>query len=318
MKRHLITHLPELRSQYNETKFCCLAFTLIELLVVIAIIAILAALLLPALASAKQKALRIECASNNKQLGVAFNLFPLDHNDMYPPAALHYANGQMAWDSFLHSYLAAGSDADWTNGGVDVDVSSKVEVCPADQKPKVDWIVVDGIQIFGIRSYAMVSVGSTQGTQYQVSTSKGAYLLPKITEGVGIYWYDTTVQAANWDAKGYNTSVVRDPSGTIMLAEEPTGQQAAGNEWTCICLGPASSQGGSANGDLYQIDLTAPPQNPNVGNGLNEGAATYKLHGNRFNYLFHDGHVEALRYTATVGSGTVINPKGMWTVAPSD
>ena len=93
-------------------------FTLVELLVVLAIISALAALLLPALAMAKEKARSIFCLNNLKQIGIAMTLYADDHNDFLVPAEYDVGNGakyREGWPTILlnRQYLPAEKSPDY-------------------------------------------------------------------------------------------------------------------------------------------------------------------------------------------------------------
>jgi len=81
----------------SSKRFWCAGFTLIELLVVIAIIAILAAMLLPALAKAKQKALAIQCEGNVKQLDLAIHMYCGDFQSYLPNPNWNPPGSTTAW-----------------------------------------------------------------------------------------------------------------------------------------------------------------------------------------------------------------------------
>src|SRR5262245_53196377 len=104
-------------------------FTLIELLVVIAIIAILAAILFPVFAQAREKARMATCASNLKQSGVAVVMYVQDYDETFPPG--NYGDAASAgehWYSLVEPYVKAGVSARSGNFATE---RKSIWICPS-------------------------------------------------------------------------------------------------------------------------------------------------------------------------------------------
>ena len=249
---------------------------------VIAIIAILAALLLPALAAAKDKAKRIMCVGNMKQMGLAFNLYIGENNDTIPYTGIWWMtptgkSGRWSFDDLLGNYLGQNlTQADIDAYAIPTNKYSKVLRCPLDNIPRTSY-----------------DIGVTAATAELIARSYSMprpSIYPAANCGVGV-GYLQQVDLSTFTVARVKTAVVPEPSGTIMLLENPNLQNYAGE-----------SPGSWVDTGDYFTNFPA------------------AFHGGGiFGWLLVDGHVESLKPIKTVGTtGTLAAPAGMWTLRSGD
>jgi len=258
-------------------------FTLIELLVVIAIIAILAAILFPVFAQAREKARAITCVSNEKQMGLAILQYLQDNDEQYP--MLQYiptaAIGAIDWTDAIYPYVKNGDNVTPTGPIAVHNGKGGIWGCPSYPTPTTGYNYGGNWELFrdGCGTY---------------EASKGA---PGLCTGSGV---------ATWSLMTVSTASIDAPADKIMVVEK--GQPTAGFEG--IYMDPTESAwtaniGPIVNGQptgpdthheiIYDKDCALNSADPTCGPGwgISPGVMPRSRHNNTGNALYCDGHVKS-------------------------
>ena len=262
-------------------------FTLIELLVVIAIIAILAAILFPVFAQAREKARQASCISNTKQVGLATLMYSQDYDELYPPAFGYYPAG-IGW---MWNYTGAvpynapcangvcgpswtnGMSGFWANVIQPYEKNYQVLLCPSAAPLTAGYASVAGAPAAAKTSLAYNGLLM----HYSQAGVDSPSLLPMITEGLG---------KGGYDGSYLSNPVLNCGTATdLSCAYKPAG--GTGNGSKSAWFGFLGTAGVHGNGMIYAYAdghskvkiLSLNTQSPNSTSYKNEPWARYNANG---------------------------------------
>ncbi|MES2463214.1 MAG: DUF1559 domain-containing protein [Armatimonadota bacterium] len=248
-------------------------FTLIELLVVIAIIAILAAILFPVFAKAREKARQSSCASNMKQIGLALIGYTQDYDEKFPPA---FSVAPVAGVNYLANW---GMDYTPAQGVIVPSIvgsfikNRQIFNCPSGPRPVT--VQATGITTDGALAYRYNDLLAARSQ----AALAGVAQTILASESTGATVNPNTALANNKLRHGVGHALIRNVTGTVGTAP-----------------GQLTTQGQMSN------QPANPPINPPVPAGTQYEAAALKdvtRHSDGGNFLYGDGHVKWSKVTLT-------------------